>query len=131
MGGFGWVSPASVHRGALSRGAPGRERQSGRWIRIGSAGAGAAGPRRESSGPFRQLSDYFLRWRILLRIRRFLRPILRRPLPDFFVPIWFFARSALVPQQNAVIPSPHLQTGTLAGLTASINCRVGSTSTPC
>ena len=29
---------------------------------------------------------YFLRWRILARIRRFLRPILRRPLPDFFVP---------------------------------------------
>jgi len=29
---------------------------------------------------------YFLRCRILARIRRFLRPIFRRPLPDFFVP---------------------------------------------
>lgn len=29
---------------------------------------------------------YFLRWRILARIRRFLRPTLRRPLPVFFVP---------------------------------------------
>lgn len=30
----------------------------------------------------------YLRCRILLRIRRFLRPILRRPLPDFLVPIF-------------------------------------------
>lgn len=29
----------------------------------------------------------YLRWRILARIRRFLRPIFRRPLPVFFVPI--------------------------------------------
>jgi|GEM_PF-3599413 hypothetical protein len=30
--------------------------------------------------------DYFLRCRILARIRRFLRPNLRRPLPVFLVP---------------------------------------------
>ena len=30
--------------------------------------------------------DDFLRCRILARIRRFLRPCLRRPFPDFFVP---------------------------------------------
>jgi hypothetical protein len=41
-------------------------------------------------------SDYFLRCRILARFRRFLRPILRRPLPDFFVPMWLFARNTLV-----------------------------------
>jgi hypothetical protein len=29
---------------------------------------------------------YFLRWRIRARMRRFLRPILRRPFPVFFVP---------------------------------------------
>ena len=75
--------------------------------------------------------DYFLRWRILARFRRFLRPILRRPLPDFFVPIWFFARSALVPQQNTVTQPPHLQTGTLAGPTDSINCPAGTKSAPC
>ena len=31
-------------------------------------------------------ADYFLRWRILARIRRFLRPTLRRPLPVFLEP---------------------------------------------
>ncbi len=31
---------------------------------------------------------YRLRWRILARMRRFLRPILRRPLPVFLVPTW-------------------------------------------
>lgn len=30
---------------------------------------------------------YYLRWRILLRIFRFLRPSFRRPLPVFFTPI--------------------------------------------
>src|SRR6478672_11237067 len=30
--------------------------------------------------------DYFLRWRILARMRRFLRPCFRRPFPDFLVP---------------------------------------------
>jgi hypothetical protein len=30
--------------------------------------------------------DYFLRWRIFARIRRFLRPCFRRPFPDLFVP---------------------------------------------
>jgi hypothetical protein len=30
--------------------------------------------------------DYFLRWRIFARMRRFLRPSFRRPLPDFLVP---------------------------------------------
>jgi hypothetical protein len=34
----------------------------------------------------RQSQIYFLRCRILARIRRFLRPCLRRPFPDFFVP---------------------------------------------
>jgi hypothetical protein len=29
---------------------------------------------------------YFLRWRMRARIRRFLRPILRRPLPVFLTP---------------------------------------------
>ena len=32
------------------------------------------------------LRAYFLRWRIRARMRRFLRPILRRPFPVFFVP---------------------------------------------
>ena len=31
-------------------------------------------------------SNYFLRWRILARIRRFLRPIFRLPFPVFLVP---------------------------------------------
>jgi len=35
------------------------------------------------------MSDYFLRCRILARMRRFLRPILRRPFPDFLVPTSF------------------------------------------
>ncbi len=30
--------------------------------------------------------DYFLRWRIFARMRRFLRPCFRRPFPDFLVP---------------------------------------------
>lgn len=30
--------------------------------------------------------NYFLRWRIRARMRRFLRPILRRPFPVFFTP---------------------------------------------
>ena len=34
---------------------------------------------------------YFLRWRILDRIRRFLRPIFRRPLPVFLDPTQFSA----------------------------------------
>ena len=39
------------------------------------------------SGFAQQRADgYFLRCRIFARIRRFLRPILRRPLPVFFVP---------------------------------------------
>jgi len=32
------------------------------------------------------VKDYFLRWRILARMRRFLRPSFRRPFPDFLVP---------------------------------------------
>lgn len=32
------------------------------------------------------LGDYFLRWRILARIRRFLRPTFLLPFPVFFVP---------------------------------------------
>src|SRR3954453_8532920 len=32
------------------------------------------------------MKDYFLRWRILARMRRFLRPCFRRPFPDLFVP---------------------------------------------
>ena len=31
-------------------------------------------------------NDYFLRWRIRARIRRFFRPIFRRPRPVFFTP---------------------------------------------
>ena len=34
----------------------------------------------------RHAKNYFLRWRILARIFRFLRPTFRRPLPVFFVP---------------------------------------------
>ena len=33
-----------------------------------------------------EIFAYFLRWRILARMRRFLRPLLRRPLPVFLVP---------------------------------------------
>ena len=36
---------------------------------------------------FLRTSVAYLRWRILLRILRFFRPILRRPLPVFFTPI--------------------------------------------
>ena len=32
------------------------------------------------------IKDYFLRWRIFARMRRFLRPCFRRPFPDLFVP---------------------------------------------
>jgi hypothetical protein len=32
------------------------------------------------------VENYFLRWRIFERIRRFFRPNFRRPLPVFFVP---------------------------------------------
>jgi hypothetical protein len=39
------------------------------------------GRRRDAAG-----KDYFLRWRILARMRRFLRPSFRRPLPDFLTP---------------------------------------------
>ncbi len=35
------------------------------------------------------IKDYFLRWRILARIRRFLRPTLRLPLPLFLTPTKF------------------------------------------
>ncbi len=37
--------------------------------------------------PWHRLSDQSLRWRILLRLRRFLRPSFRRPLPVFLVPM--------------------------------------------
>ena len=33
-----------------------------------------------------QMLNYFLRWRMRARIRRFLRPIFRRPLPVFLTP---------------------------------------------
>lgn len=38
--------------------------------------------------PQQASSDYFLRWRILARMRLFLRPTLRRPLPVFFTPTY-------------------------------------------
>ncbi len=50
---------------------------------------------------------YFLRWRIFARIRRFLRPILRRPLPVFFVPTpglhmqGVFRQTAVCPHKKA------------------------------
>lgn len=47
--------------------------------------------RRTRSALTSQKGDYFLRCRILERIRRFLRPILRRPFPVFFVPTIFSA----------------------------------------
>ena len=38
-----------------------------------------------------------LRWRVFARFLRFLRPSLRRPLPDFFVPItWKSPKSDVV-----------------------------------
>ena len=45
--------------------------------------SGVNSPRRRAQT--RRLA--YLRWRILARIRRFLRPIFRRPLPVLFVPI--------------------------------------------
>ena len=39
--------------------------------------------------------NYFLRCLIFARIRRFLRPIFRRPFPDFFVPKIFVPRTDL------------------------------------
>jgi hypothetical protein len=55
---------------------------------------GAARARRLKRGSFtetgprelRLVEDYFLRWRIFARMRRFLRPCFRRPFPDFLVP---------------------------------------------
>lgn len=44
----------------------------------------------------RHAENYFLRWRILARILRFLRPIFRRPLPVLFVPTESYSRSFLV-----------------------------------
>lgn len=48
--------------------------------RSASSGLELLGSRDDARG------DHFLRWRMRERIRRFLRPILRRPLPVFFVP---------------------------------------------
>jgi hypothetical protein len=42
--------------------------------------------REKESQPSDKQEAYFLRCRILARMRRFLRPCLRRPFPDFFVP---------------------------------------------
>ena len=42
--------------------------------------------------------NYRLRCRILDRIRRFLRPILRRPFPVFFVPTVFSGNSMVWPR---------------------------------
>ncbi len=44
--------------------------------------------------------DYFLRWRIFARIRRFFRPIFRRPLPLFFTPTRFASRVSLPSEKN-------------------------------
>jgi hypothetical protein len=37
-------------------------------------------------GGWLEPNDDYLRWRIRARLRRFLRPSLRRPLPDFLTP---------------------------------------------
>jgi len=109
VGRSGWVAPASAQRGAMSRGcSAGRIRRlrTHEVARTGSVDREVSRPRRESSGPLRERSDYFLRCRILLRIRRFLRPILRRPLPDFLVPMWLFARNTSARHGNtATLPA--------------------------
>jgi len=43
--------------------------------------------------------NYFLRWRILLRIRRFFRPTLRRPFPRLRLPISGSSRSIAPPSR--------------------------------
>ena len=49
---------------------------------------------------------YFLRWRILARIRRFLRPIFRRPFPVFFVPNAYSSKwLALSSPERAQLPN--------------------------
>jgi len=45
-----------------------------------------SGPCLPHSGTKEFREIYPLRWRIRERMRRFLRPTLRRPFPDFFVP---------------------------------------------
>jgi hypothetical protein len=52
----------------------------------------------------RSRNNYFLRWRIRARIRRFLRPIFRRPLPVFFVP----TDVPLLKPINESLPGPDL-----------------------
>jgi hypothetical protein len=42
--------------------------------------------KKRAAAEMRLGKDYFLRWRILARMRRFLRPSFRRPFPDFLTP---------------------------------------------
>jgi hypothetical protein len=53
---------------------------------IGRAVEIVLGPERRAAQKRGSVKDYFLRWRIFDRMRRFLRPSFRRPLPDFLTP---------------------------------------------
>ena len=57
--------------------------------------------------------NYFLRWRILLRIRRFFRPTLRRPFPRLRLPISGSNRSIAPPSRFSAskgFPLPYSST---------------------
>ena len=60
---------------------------------------------------------YFLRCLILARMRRFLRPTFRRPLPVRFVPT-FYDLVRLLGQRDAVFRVPSTSDFWLAGLSA-------------
>ena len=86
----------------------------------------SAGHIESTRGRVRDESDYFLRCRILARFRRFLRPILRRPLPDFFVPMWLFARNTLVGHgdRTAMLANgDSSRTGDVEQLRRAMHCR--------
>ena len=62
-----------------------------------------------------ELPDYFLRWRILARMRRFLRPIFLRPFPVFLVPTQALSASIEKPRTAA---APANYTAAQAGIIA-------------
>lgn len=81
--------------------------QKGRWF----SGIPAAVP-----------PDYFLRCRIFARMRRFLRPSLRRPLPDFLVPTLFSAGYQCSPLASYGVCSHELGPEASANTYLNIDC---------
>jgi hypothetical protein len=94
--------------------------------RVSACWEQSAGHIESTRGRVRDESDYFLRCRILARFRRFLRPILRRPLPDFFVPMWLFARNTLVghgDRMAMLAKGDSSRTGDVEQLRRAMHCR--------